>query len=74
MLIIWSSSEGGIKQNYFDSLAKDIVVTYGFEEYKRLELMIKEGLIEPGTGSVFNAMNKSRFNQIATVSICCIGN
>jgi hypothetical protein len=68
MLIIWSTTEGAIKQNYFDSLAKDICITYGFQELKRMDNMISEGLINVGTGSMFSGMNKSKFNTLVQVS------
>lgn len=68
MLIIWSISEGSIKQSYFDSLTKDIVVTYGFSEVKRIELLCREGFINIGSSGVFSGMNKSRFNTLVNVS------
>lgn len=48
---------------------KDILLTYGFQEIKRIENMIRENVIQV-SGSVFGGLNigKSKFVQLAEVS------
>ena len=67
MLIILSHSEGSLKVAYFEQIVKDILLTYGFEEIKRIENMIRENVIQV-SGGVFSGMNKSKFILLAEVS------
>lgn len=65
MMVLWSKSEGHIKQSYYTSLAKDIIDSYGFPEVARLEAMIKQGLIQVGGNMI--KFTSSPFIQLTNV-------
>lgn len=67
ILILWSKTEGFIKQSYYTSILKEIISSYGFREVSRLDKMTKEGLIEVG-GSVIK-FTSSPFIQQTNVTI-----
>jgi hypothetical protein len=68
LMILWSQSQGEIKQSYYDVLCKDIVETYGFCEATVLERMLREKLIN--VGSTMLKFGASEFIQTTKVKKC----
>ena len=45
MLVIWSYTSGGIKQNEYETLISGLVSTYGFQEMETIQSMMLENIL-----------------------------